>query len=826
MKRLKRSPERPAGGGRPRRPKRTGWRRLIPTWRMSLLGLVAALLLGVGLFALGIALVKVPDAHAAATAQSNTWLYQDGSVIARTGQTNRQNVGLDKVSPAAQHAALAAEDRNFYHEGAVNVSGLVRAAVNTARGEGTQGGSTITQQYVKNTYLSQKQSVTRKVKELFIAIKVDATETKDNVLSGYLNTSYYGRGAYGIQAAAQQYFGVDASALDAAQGAYLATLLNAPSAYDVATATPAGKQNAVNRWNYVLDGMVKEGWLSAEERTATTFPEVKDPQTQLGLSGQAGYLVNAATEYLTANQTITESELARGGYTIKLSIDPARQQALQDSVQAQLHDTLNPDKRKKDAAAQAGAVSVDPKTGAVVALYGGVDYTKHYVDNATRRDYQAGSTFKAIALAAALENDAKTQSGQTVTPRTVYDGTSGRKVRGGKGTPYAPPNEGDKSYGQISLQQATDWSVNSAFAQLAQDTGLQKVRDTAIALGLPGNTPGLDPLPSIPLGTATPSVLDMAGVYATLDNGGKQITPWLVQSVDREGEALQLPAHKTTQAVSEETARQVTSMLQGVVSDPGGTGWRAKSLGRPVAGKTGTTDDQKSVWFVGYTPELVTSVALFGQDPGSGAQVSLSGTGGIDGAAGGQYPAQIWTSYMKAALKGSPVTAFPSPSGTDWSGDSGTSQGGPDSSSTPSGAASPSATPGSGATGGTTGGSGNGSTNGSGGATSAPGDSSGSTGSGSAGTSGSTGGGASGGSQPGGGATTAPTQQPTSQPTGRPTRTPQPTTAPTTAPTTGPTTGPTTAPQPSGGTGGSGSGGSGSGSGSGALAGAGAGTGQ
>lgn len=564
------------------------------------------------------------------------------------------------------------------------MQGLLRAAVNTAKGAGTQGGSTITQQYVKNTYLNQKQSVTRKVKELFIAIKVDATESKDDVLSGYLNTSYYGRGAYGIQAAAHAYFGVDASALNPAQGAYLATLLNAPSAYDVATATPAGKQNAVNRWNYVLDGMVKEGWLSAEERSATTFPDVKDPQPNPGLSGQTGYLVNEATQYLTSNQVISETELAKGGYTIKLSIDPARQQALQDSVQAQLRDTLNPDKRKKDAAAQAGAVSVDPKTGAVVALYGGVDYVKHYVDNATRRDYQAGSTFKAIALAAAFENNAKTQDGRTVTPRTVYDGTSGRKVRGGKGTPYAPPNEGDRSYGQISLQQATDWSVNSAFAQLAQDTGLQKVKDTGIALGLPGSTPGLDPVPSIPLGAATPSVLDMAGVYAALDNGGKQITPWLVQSVDREGEAVPLPAHKTTQAISTDTANQVTSMLQGVVNDPGGTGWRAKALGRPVAGKTGTTDDQKSVWFVGYTPELVTSVALFGQDPGSGAQVSLSGVGGIDGAAGGQFPAQIWTSYMKAALKGVPVSDFQTPA------DGGDSSGATDLPTAPS---SPSSTP-------------------------------------------------------------------------------------------------------------------------------------
>ncbi|GAA2799785.1 transglycosylase domain-containing protein [Kitasatospora sp. CM 4170] len=793
VKRLKRSGGSPAdgtGGTGPRRPKRTGWRRMVPTWRMTLGGLVTALLLGIGLFALGIALVKVPDAHAAATAQSNTWLYQDGSVIARTGQTNRQNVPLDKVSPAAQHAALAAEDRNFYHEGAVNVQGLVRAAVNTVKGEGTQGGSTITQQYVKNTYLSQKQSISRKVQELFIAIKVDATETKDDVLSGYLNTSYYGRGAYGIQAAAQQYFGVDASALTPAQGAYLAALLNAPSAYDVATATPAGKQNAVNRWNYVLDGMVKEGWLSAEERAATTFPEVRDPQAQLGLSGQAGYLVNAATEYLTANRIITESELAKGGYTIKLTLDPGRQSALQDAVQAQLHDTLNPDKRKKDAAAQAGAVSVDPKTGAVVALYGGVDYTKHYIDNATRRDYQAGSTFKAIALAAALENNAKTQSGQTITPRTVYDGTSGRKVRGGKGTAYAPPNEGDKNYGQITLQQATDWSVNSAFAQLAQDTGLQKVRDTAVALGLPGNTPGLDPLPSIPLGTATPSVLDLAGVYATLDNGGKQITPWLVQSVDREGEALQLPAHKATQAIGEDTARRVTAMLEGVVSDPGGTGWRAKALGRPVAGKTGTTDDQKSVWFVGYTPELVTSVALFGQDPGTGAQVSLSGTGGIDGAAGGQYPAQIWTSYMKAALKGKPVTDFASPSGRDDTWSDGPSSSGSDGSATPSGPASTPASPG-----------GSGSGPGSGASPNGSGDGSSRSGSGGPGSSNGRNG-----SRPGDGGTTGgptqqptaqPSSQPTSQPTVRPTKPPVPTTGPTSAP----TTGPTTAPQPTGGTG-------------------------
>ncbi|GAA2745570.1 transglycosylase domain-containing protein [Kitasatospora cinereorecta] len=643
------------------RHKRTGLRRLIPTWRITLVGMVASVLLGVGLFALGVVLVKVPDAHAAATAQSNTWLYQDGTVLARTGQTNRTIVGLDKISPAAQHAALAAEDRKFYDEGAVDVKGMVRAALNTAKGEGTQGGSTITQQYVKNAYLTQKQTISRKVKEVFIAMKVDATETKDDILAGYLNTSYYGRGAYGIQAAAQAYFGVDAAQLTPAQGAYLATLLNAPSAFDVSTATAQGKERAVSRWNYVLDGMVQEGWLSAADRAATTFPEVQAPKSALGLSGQAGYLVQAATEYLTSNNIIGEAQLAQGGYTVTLTVDPKRQQALQNSVQSQLTDNLSPDKRKVDAAAQAGAVSVDPKTGQVVALYGGADATKHWIDNATRTDYQAGSTFKAIALAAALDSGARTQSGDRITADTVYDGTSRRPVRGGRGTPYAPPNEGDRSYGQVTLQQATDWSVNSVYAQLAQDAGLEKVRQTAVALGLPEDTPGLKALPSIPLGSATPSALELAGVYATLDNDGQQITPWLVKTLQHEGEPVALPGHKATQVISKNAARATTAILQGVIQDPGGTGYRAAALNRPAAGKTGTTDDSKSVWFAGYTPDLVTVVGLFGQDPATGNQVSLDGVGGQGSAAGGRFPAQIWTAYMKAALAGQDSTDFPGP---------------------------------------------------------------------------------------------------------------------------------------------------------------------
>lgn len=635
----------------------------MPTWRFALFSTLATLLLGAGLFMLGVVLVRVPDAHAAATAQRNTWLYRDGSVLAQTGQTNRQSVGLDQVSLEAQHAVLAAEDRGFYREGAVNPSALLRAGWNTATGKGAQGGSTITQQYVKNAYLTQRQTIGRKLQEIFIAIKVDATLSKQEILANYLNTTYYGRGAYGIQAASQAYFGVDAAKLDAAQGAYLATLLNAPSVYDLSTATEAGKRAATARWNYVLDGMVKENWLPAADRAALTLPAVRAPQPALGLSGQAGYLVDAAKDYLVTQKLVDEAALARGGYRITLSIDPARQADLQRSVQKQLTDKLDPGQRQADADIQAGAVSVDPASGAVLAMYGGDDYTAHFVNNATRHDYQAGSTFKPIALAAALESGARTQDGQTITPETVYDGANRRPVQGGTAKPpYAPPNEGERQYGRITLRQATDWSVNTAFAQLAQDTGLEKVKQTAIALGLPADTNELDAVPSLPLGVSMPSVLDMAGVYATLDNDGQRITPWLVESVKLDGANLPLPPRQSGRAVSPQTARQVTDMLQGVIADDGGTGWRAQDLGRPAAGKTGTTDGNRSAWFVGYTPEAVTSVAMFGEQAGTGKQVTLSGTAGGGRVNGGGYPAQIWTDYMTAALGGKPIRDFTPPS--------------------------------------------------------------------------------------------------------------------------------------------------------------------
>lgn len=218
---------------KPKRPRRTGWRRLVPTWRFVLGTFVLGILLVVGLFAFGYYAVHIPAANAAATKQSNVYLYADGSQLARDGEVNRENVPLSQISKAAQHAVLAAEDRDFYTESAVDPKAMLRAAWNTVTGKGKQSGSTITQQYVKNYYLAQEQTVTRKVKEFFISIKLDQVKSKDEILEGYLNTSYAGRNSYGLQAAAQAYYGIDAIDLTAGQGAYLAALLNAPSEYDV-----------------------------------------------------------------------------------------------------------------------------------------------------------------------------------------------------------------------------------------------------------------------------------------------------------------------------------------------------------------------------------------------------------------------------------------------------------------------------------------------------------------------------------------------------------------------------------------------------------------
>ncbi|MFJ4877885.1 transglycosylase domain-containing protein [Streptomyces sp. NPDC088745] len=640
--------------GKKKRPRRTGWRRLLPTWRMLLAAFLLVAVLLCGAFVAGYTMVKIPAANDTATAQSNVYLYADGTPLARDGEVNRENVQLSQVPKAIQHAVLAAEDRGFYGEPAVDPQAMIRAAWNTATGKGKQSGSTITQQYVKNYYLAQEQTVTRKVKEFFIAIKLNREKSKDYILEGYLNTSYFGRNAYGIQAAAQAYYGKDIEQLGAPEGAYLASLLNAPNAYDVAT-HPENRGKALGRWNYVLDGMVKEGWLKQAARTKITFPQPQQARPAAGLSGQRGYIVQAVEDYLTAHKVIDDETLNSGGYRITTTLDKPRQDAFVQAVEDNVMKKADAAKRRADRNVRVGGASIDPVTGKVVALYGGIDYTKQYVSNATRRDFQVGSTFKPFVFTAAVENGSTTQAGTPITPNTVYDGTNRRPVVG-SAIPFAPENEDDVSYGNISVRTATDKSVNAVYAQLAVDVGPTKVKETAVALGLPEETPELNAYPSIALGVATASVLDMTEAYATLANHGKRGTYSLVEKISKNGEDLPLPQQETKQVVSRTAADTTTSILRSVVD--GGTGAAAKAAGRPAAGKTGTAEEDKAAWFAGYTPDLATVVAVMGADPDTAVQKPLYGALGQDRINGGGAPAETWAQYTAAALKDKEAKEF------------------------------------------------------------------------------------------------------------------------------------------------------------------------
>ncbi|MER6316519.1 transglycosylase domain-containing protein [Streptomyces sp. NPDC001581] len=615
--------------------------------------LLLALLIGGALVA-GYLLVDIPPANAAATAQSNVYLYSDGSQIARDGEVNRVNVPLSQVPRTVQEAVLAAEDRDFYSERAVDPKAMLRAAWNTATGKGTQSGSTITQQYVKNYYLGQEQTIKRKVKEFFIAIKLGREKSKDYILEGYLNTSYFGRNAYGIQAAAQAYYGKDAGSLTTAEGAYLATLLNSPSAFDV-VAHPQSRPRALARWNYVLDGMVKKGWLSETERATTQFPEPGKVRAAAGLSGQRGYLVEAIKDYIVENKILDDKTLAEGGYRITSTIDKRRQTAFVEAVDDQMMSKLDPETRKADRLVRAGGVSIDPATGKVVAMYGGVDYTKQYVNNATRHDYQVASTFKPFVFASAVENGSRTQDGRRITPNTIYNGDNRRPVVGGR-IRFSPENEGQISYGNITVNTATDLSVNAVYAQMVVDVGTGKVKKTAIDLGIPEDTPNFVTGPAMALGTMQASVLDMTQAYATLADHGRRTPYTFLEKITKGGDTIGLPERTPTQAISREAADTTTSMLVSVVDN--GTGTAALAAGHPAAGKTGTGELDRSAWFAAYTPNLVTVVSMMGQDPDTGTLQSLYGALGEPRIGGGGYPARIWAAYTKTALEGTDPVDF------------------------------------------------------------------------------------------------------------------------------------------------------------------------
>ncbi|MBX9359991.1 transglycosylase domain-containing protein [Streptomyces sp. WAC04114] len=650
----------------------------MPSWKLVsglCIGFIGSLMAVAGI---GYAMVGVPnEENAAALSQNNVYYWADGKqmVAAGSGQ-NRQNVTIDRIPKAMQWAVISAENKSFYQDKGVDPMGIARALANMARGGNTQGGSTITQQFVKNTYLSQEQSLSRKFKEMFISIKVGTKVSKPVILQGYLNTSYYGRGAYGIQAAAQAYYGKEAKDLEPSECAFLAALLKGPTYYDPAgndgidkTATKeANTERSKERWSWILEQMHNDKRITDAEyqEAIKKYPMPQDRKASKGMTGQIGYLVDTAKKYVLSHSNISEKQFDLGGYQIKTTFKKANVEALAKAVKKVEKEKLDPKNRELDKHVQFGAASVKPKDGAIVALYGGAGYENgHFNNNADTSGVPVGSTWKPFVLAAAMEHGTYRSDGAGVSPLSKYNGNDHLKVRNNDGTyvlkkdntPFFQENESDRPWGYISLRKAMEQSVNTPFVQLGMDVGMRNVRDVAEKSGiLDASFATLNP--SFALGTSTPSAIRMADAYATFAASGKQAAPYSVTSVKFNGQEIDgFDKPRITQAMPENVANNVTDTLENVIQN--GTGKNALALGRTAAGKTGTTDENKSAWFVGYTKQLSTSVAMFREDPKSAKLLSMNGTAGEESIHGGDTPTQVWTEYMKAALKGKPDLGFP-----------------------------------------------------------------------------------------------------------------------------------------------------------------------
>src|SRR6478735_4994936 len=521
---------------------RTGWKKwVLGTLKWGSIAAAVLLVLGV----VGVVIDYNQTAIPQANEQVSIVYYSDGKteldrIAVQDG--NRESVKLKQVPKFVQDAHIAAEDRTFYQNNGISVGGILRAVKTSVTGETQVGGSTITQQYVKNYFLTQDRTISRKAKEILIAVKIDGQLSKSEILEKYLNTIYYGRGAYGIQSAAKAYFGKNVSQLTVGEGAVLASVLNAPTLYDPAQG-PAAEANLTKRYAYVLDGMVQEGWLSAADRAKyAALPKILPYKGNKFSSGPNGFITSQVKNELLSTG-LSEQDIDKGGLRIVTTI----------------------------------------------------------------------------------------------------------------------ANFGGRSYGMVDMRRMIGRSINTAFVNLNNTIKPALTRQAAIDAGIPEKTPGLDDTLTNVLGTASPHVIDMATAYSTIASQGVRAKPYFVKKVISTTSDFSYEAKpQTKRAFDKDVTADVTDAMTYTVKD-GGTATKLQRLGRPVAGKTGTSSYAKSIWFSGFVPQLAVSIGMDKPDAHGNPQTLTSSED--TNLTGGTVPADVFYDFMKVALQGMEVQDFPARAG-------------------------------------------------------------------------------------------------------------------------------------------------------------------
>ena len=570
----------------------------LPMILLSFLGflLIAGVAFGIGMIGnVNRWLSDLPDytdANAYLVSEPTDIVDCNGNTIASFYTQNRKSITKDQVSPYVLQGTIDVEDERFYEHGGIDLWGIARASVATLTG-GHEGASTITQQLVRNTILQEEQfdsTIERKVREAYIAIKMEDMYSKDDILMMYLNTIYYGHGAYGIEAAAETYLSKTAADLTLSEAALLIGLPNSPSQYDP-TVNP---DLALSRRNKVLDNMLRLGHITQEEHDAAQAEPITLNVTEISGSGvniySQPYFVSYVKQLL--EQEFSTDVLFKGGLTVKTTIDPTMQQVAEEAVRSQL-DTIGLD------GLDMGMVVIDPKTGYIKCMVGGYDYDsdQNHVNHATAKR-PTGSSFKAFTLAAAI------QCGMD--PNITLNCNSPLPL---KNSSAKVQNYANQSFGSISLKQATAVSSNTGYVQVADAIGNSKIISLAKKLGIDPKKDNLEDVPVMTLGTGSISPLEMAAAYAAFANGGYYRQPIAItEIISRSGSALYQHTDNPQQALTGGEAAAVTDTLSGVMRGSGTGASGALSVNQPCAGKTGTTSDVTNLWFCGYTPQLSVAV--------------------------------------------------------------------------------------------------------------------------------------------------------------------------------------------------------------------------